>query len=360
MRIKHVSASQITTYQDCPRKWYLNKIAGLETPSTSATQLGGEVHELLENYLRHGVDIPADTDAGAIALSGIKHLPTTRPIEVELSLADDMPLNDSPVLVRGFVDLIVPSEHHIIDHKTSSNKRYTKTKRELRQNVQLILYARAYLDRAPDCDEVTLTHIYYGTKSRWSKRVTVSLTRDEILNQWASIRQVITEMMETSTHDHAGDAAPNYDACKKYGGCPFVSECFNAARYPAIDGEPQMTPEQRMQKLGLSEPKPTPIQPKPTTANTKILYIGCHPVKNGTRPLNVLDAYREEVDAICKAFNVPHIGVIDYGKGYSALTASIADRGWVGEALYLEMMSKEYEYLVSLMSSLADVVIKRG
>ena len=359
MRIKHVSASQITTYRDCPRKWYLNKIAGLETPSTAATQLGGEVHALLESYLRDGAAIPTDTLAGEIALSGVEHIPTTRPIEVELSLADDMPLTDSPVLVRGFVDLIIPSEHHIIDHKTSSNKRYTKTKRELKQNVQLILYARAYLDRASECDEVALTHIYYGTKSRWSKSVTVTLSREEILTQWAGIRQTITEMMHTSTHDHAGDAPPNYDACKKYGGCPFVSQCFNASRYHANE-DTQMTPEQRMQKLGLSDPKPATPKTTSTSTAIKTLYIGCHPVKNGTRPVNVLDAYRDLVDEICTAFSVPHIGVIDYGRGYAALTAAIADRGWVGESLYLEMMSKEYEHLVSLLCSLADVVIKRG
>lgn len=367
--MQYVSASQITTYSDCPRKWYLNKIVGLESPSTASTELGSAVHEALENYLRDGTEFPAN-EVGEIAQTGIEHLPIVRPIEIERSLAD-MPLKDAPCEVRGFVDVIVPSEHHIIDHKTSSNKRYTKTKRELKQNVQLILYARAYLDHAEDCNEVTLTHIYYGTKSRWSKRVTVKLTRSEIIDQWTSIKQVITEMMKASDADHAGDVTPNYKSCDKYGGCPFAGQCFNASDY--TPKEDTMTPQERMRKLGLAEPKTqqapqkqaTQAHQAPQPQNTqtqklKILYIGCYPIKGTGQPVSALDAFSEQVSAVNEAFKVPHPSLVDFGKGWTALVAEIMKSGWpISPTLYLDPISKEYEHLVSCLSSMADIVIKR-
>ena len=54
--MKHVSASQITTFRDCERKWYFEKIVGLTRPSTGSTELGSAVHAVLEGYLRGEVD----------------------------------------------------------------------------------------------------------------------------------------------------------------------------------------------------------------------------------------------------------------------------------------------------------------
>ena len=163
--IPHVSASQIKTFRDCPRKWYLPKIVKLPSPSTAATELGGQVHAELEAWLRDGTEFSA-TLAGEIAKSGAHLVPVARPVEIELSLADRIPISDSPVKVVGFIDALYPHDALILDHKTSSNKRYTKTARELAHDVQLILYAKRYLDHAPDVNEVTLIHVYYGTRAQ--------------------------------------------------------------------------------------------------------------------------------------------------------------------------------------------------
>lgn len=374
--MKHVSASQITTFRDCPRKWYFNKIVGLETPSTPATELGSAVHQVLENYLRDGVDFPS-TEAGEIARSGAHLLPDDQHVEIELSL-DEMPLADSPIKVAGFIDALYPQRHQILDHKTSSNKRYTKTRRELRENVQLILYARAYIDRAVDAESVLLTHIYYGTRSRWSKRVEVSLTRAEILEKWATIRADIEEMMRVSTLPNAGEVSPNRATCDKYGGCPFAGKCFRAHAYQPAPKQPKttnssgennmMTPEERMRQLGLAPPTPqTPAKTAPSApvrsapSNERTLYIGCIPLKGGAEITSALDAYHEPVRALCSSFNVPHLALVDYGKGWSALVGAVSEMGWPDgvSALYLDPISKEYEHLVSVLSSLADVVIKR-
>jgi len=57
--------------------------------------------------------------------------------------------------------------------------------------------------------------------------------------------------------------------------------------------------------------------------------------------------------------NVPHLGLAPYGKGWAAYAGAVIKEGWEGGALYLDPLSKEYEHLVSPLSELADVVIRR-
>jgi CRISPR/Cas system-associated exonuclease Cas4 (RecB family) len=372
-RVPHVSASQITTFRDCPRKWYLNKIVGLQSPSTSATELGSQVHATLEAYLRGetGV-IGTEDEIGEIARSGAEHLPEVGDhLEIELSLEEHMPLLDAPVLVKGFVDLIDHSKDEIVDHKTSSNKRYTKSQRELAINVQLMMYAEAYFQRFPNKEKVTLTHIYYGTKSRWSKRVSVTVTREHVRDQWTQIKETINQMMQASCAPDASEVHAEYDSCAKYGGCPFRGACFNAHNQTPKGTQPPpreettkmsgMTREERLARLTGGSTQPTPKKAPKRTA--KVLYIGCVPMKGAnTFPVSATEALAPMIQELCESFNVPHLAVVDYGKGWSALSATLVDRGWPANVstIYLDPISKEYECLVSVLTDLADVVVKRG
>jgi len=373
--IPHVSASQITTFRDCARKWYLQKIVKLPSPSTAATKLGGEVHEQLENWLRDGAPF-SEGLAGDIAKSGAHLVPLDRPIEIELSLDKSLPIHDSPVRVLGFIDALYPGSGRILDHKTSSNKKYTKTPRELAQNVQLMLYAKAFLDHTQH-QNVHLTHVYYGTRgAAWSKRVDVTVTRAHVEKQWVSIRASIEAMLVVSQAPNAGAVIPTYTACDKYGGCPYAGECFRADKYRPHedtenneDNEDEMTPEQRLKELGLAEPKAPnaqkassqPAAPK-ATPRARILYVGCMPVKGATNaPINAVEAYAEVNARLCSDLKVPHLGLAEYGRGWAAFSGAITAAGWpdgVG-ALYLDPLCQEYERVVSPLSALADVVIRR-
>lgn len=376
-RLPHVSASQITTFRDCPRKWYLNKIVGLVSPGSSATELGSQVHAALESYLRRESDvIGTEDEIGEIARTGAEYLPERGDhLEIELSLEENMPLRDAPVLVKGFVDLIDHNNNEIIDHKTSGNKRYTKTQRELKVNVQLMMYAEAYFQRFPDKDKVTLTHIYYGTRSRWSKRVSVTVTREHVASEWAKIKDTINEMITASCAPNASEVYAEYDSCSKYGGCPFKGACFRAHDQTPKGEEPTPTNEEtqkkmsttnmsREQRLALLRGEDTMSKaPAPAPKQAKVLYVGCVPMKGSSSfPVSATEALAPIVRELCSSFNVPHLAVVDYGKGYSALAATLADRGWPPTiaSIYLDPMGKEYEYLISTLSDLADVVIKRG
>lgn len=381
----HVSASQISTFRECPRKWYFDKVVKLPRASTSATELGSRVHAVLEAYLRGEVEsIDTSDEVGQIAASGLEYLPPVSSVlEIERSLEGDMALDDAPVPVQGFVDVIDVQNNEILDHKTTSSQRYLKTQKELRENVQMMMYAVAYLRRFPQESHVTLTHIYYGTKKRWSKKVSVKVSREHVEAQWASIKETIAQMIEVSRADHAGDAPTCYEACDNYGGCPYRGQCFRAPSYlPHTDTEntptqptqettnmSTMSREERLRALG-GTPTQTPTQPQPQPQSynsprqaTRVLYIGCFPLKGATNPpLNAVDALAPIVEELCRSFNVPHLGVVDYGKGWSALAATLADRGWPANvsAIYLDPISKEYEHVASVLSAQADVVIKRA
>ena len=381
-RVSHVSASQISTFRECPRKWYFDKIVRLPRTSTSATELGSRVHAVLEAYLRGEVEsIDTSDEVGQIAASGLGYLPPVSSVlEIERSLEGDMALDDAPVPVQGYVDVIDARSNEILDHKTTSSQRYIKTQKELRDNVQMIMYATAYLRRFPQESHVTLTHIYYGTKKRWSKKVSVKVSREHVESQWSAIKETITQMIEVSRADNAGDAPTCYEACDNYGGCPYRGQCFRAPSYlPHTDTEntptqptqettnmSNMSREERLRALG-GTPTQTPPQPQPQSYNAqrpaaRVLYIGCFPMKGATNPpLNAVDALAPIVEELCRSFNVPHLGVVDYGKGWSALAATLADRGWPANvsAIYLDPISKEYEHIASVLSAQADVVIKR-
>jgi len=383
-RVSHVSASQISTFRECPRKWYFDKIVRLPRTSTSATELGSRVHAVLEAYLRGEVEsIDTSDEVGQIAASGLGYLPPVSSVlEIERSLEGDMALDDAPVPVQGYVDVIDARSNEILDHKTTSSQRYIKTQKELRDNVQMIMYATAYLRRFPQESHVTLTHIYYGTKKRWSKKVSVKVSREHVEAQWTAIKETIMQMIEVSRADHAGDAPPCYDACDNYGGCPYRGQCFRAPSYlPHTDTEntptqptqettnmSTMSREERLRALG-GTPTQTPTQPQPQPQShnaqrqaARVLYIGCFPLKGAQNPpLNAVDALAPIVEELCRSFNVPHLGVVDYGKGWSALAATLADRGWPTNvsAIYLDPISKEYEHIASVLSAQADVVIKR-
>jgi CRISPR/Cas system-associated exonuclease Cas4 (RecB family) len=58
-KFEPVGYSQIKTFTSCPRKWWINKVAGVATPSTPATERGSAVHTIIESYLVNGAEVVA-------------------------------------------------------------------------------------------------------------------------------------------------------------------------------------------------------------------------------------------------------------------------------------------------------------
>lgn len=378
---KHVSASQIKTYLDCPRKWYLQKIVGLPSPSSPSTELGKEIHSVIEAYFRDGLDIP-DSDIGQIAKRGLEFLPNpSEDLSIELGIHEALPIKESPIPIMGFIDLLHKGQGfvRIIDHKTTSSKKYTKTSKELGYDVQMNIYAKAVFDNMPTLEQVELVHVYYGTKTpSWSSSVSYVLTRQENEEQFIEIVKTIDKMKLDAIKEET-TIEKNLDSCFKFGGCPYRSECL--LKRKEIDTMTQTQGQDLASKLGLTAPKTqvAPVAPVAPQVEAKIqsqiekplaivppyerrsLFIGCMPQKSTIAPISFYEAFREEIQMICTQFQVFHLSQVDYGKGWNAFQSLLASQGWskTTASIYIDPMSDEYTRVGSLLIANANTVIRR-
>ena len=226
--IAHVSYSQIKTFASCPRKWWINKIAGVATPSTPATELGSAVHTAIESYLVHGTPFPS-TRAGQIATHGAHLLPAPGSCTREqVERAVLVPIGVLPF--KGVVDFIdyraaVPA---IVDHKTTSDARYADTPEALAGDWQMLSYA-AWAFSVSQHPALEVRKNYFSTKSARAWSVSATVTRADVDAVVPEIARTVDRMVDCAAKGEA-DAPQNYDHCAAYGGCPFRSRCFGGAK----------------------------------------------------------------------------------------------------------------------------------
>jgi PD-(D/E)XK nuclease superfamily len=217
-----LSASQVQTYEDCPRKWSWQYVAKIVAPPNAAAELGGRVHSELEKYLNGG-EIDFTTEAGYIAASGLEHLP--KPGTVGMLVEEEFhfwgPSERHSYL--GYKDVEVPGI--VFDHKTTSDLRWQKTVDDLRADIQATLYAADYFRRHSDETEVELRWVYYQTKNARKSAVTVlRVHRTDVWNRFLHIEQIANEMEEAATKQPL-ELPPNINHCSAYGGCPHQGRC---------------------------------------------------------------------------------------------------------------------------------------
>lgn len=218
------SVSQIENFLLCPRKWAFDKIDGIEEPTSAHQQLGLDVHDILENYLKFGTWIDTDLEAGQIAVPGIvdNHvpLPKTPGMRVEEWFA----IQFGSAAYRGLkdVEIIQPTRlPMVLDHKTTKNFKWQKTEEELLTDIQSGIYAADTMYKT-GAAEVLLRWVYYKTVGKREARKTEVVIKhwqvDETLHR---VEQTAKRMIHTlQTVSSAIEAEPNFDSCSAYGGCP--------------------------------------------------------------------------------------------------------------------------------------------
>lgn len=221
-----VSASQINTFRDCPRKWRYSRPDAFGSRANPAAALGSGVHGVLEGWLRDGTPIDPTDRLGAIAMSGVQYLPPPKTCAVEADFAIDRP---GDIRYTGRIDLWNQRLGIVYDHKTTKDLVWAKSEDDLREDVQANLYALAAFDfldaqRTP-VGSVDLVWIYYTTATPYkSRKVHLTVMRE-------SAERVIALADETAREigqymDKEPDAVPrNPAACDSYGGCPYLVEC---------------------------------------------------------------------------------------------------------------------------------------
>lgn len=241
----HASASQIKTFRACNRKWWWNKIVGLDTPSTPAMELGTRMHKLLEIYLAGGPAPAATTREGCAALPGLRFLPPPAMVQkINIERKFRLTLQGAAAPVDGFIDLVEPDAVDevgawlpmVTDHKSSSNFKYMKEEEELANDAQALLYLaemrnvlKAEGRQLPE--SMAFRHVYYLTDKKAKPKAAESkvvLTQAQIDNGCANLVKTINQMHALSTVVDARQVEMNRAECSAYGGCPFQNQCVRA------------------------------------------------------------------------------------------------------------------------------------
>lgn len=221
------SVSQLETFELCNRKWAFEKIDKLEGKENVFAELGQRVHDVLEKYLEKAVPIDRTTKEGKIAFPGLVHLPMpkTKGMRVEkwfaikFGVAAYRGLKDVEIIVDG-------KEPIIIDHKSTRNFRWKKSKKELLVNLQAGIYAADTMKKT-GWKTVILKWVYYATEGKpKAEPVPVRITEaqvEEILTRADEIAQRMVQTLQTRRR--ALDVYPNFSACEAYGGCGYKEHC---------------------------------------------------------------------------------------------------------------------------------------
>ena len=284
-----ISASQIVDYDRSPRYWYYKSILKLPMVRKGHFGFGTTLAEVLERYLKatpqgedpdtgEAVDLypsiytptsfgkpqldregnplqmrwdwqlQADSrkDDGdwikELVREAVEHSFLRRELErwVEKGVPPVMLLED--VRLTGDIDLAYPEELLILDHKSTKNRKYLKSKPKLRTDIQLNIYAsfviaemkRRGADIGPDT-KVTIGHLGYS-KNRddpYGKRVvmkTVEITVAHNEEVMAGIMEMVEEMGTASkveAEHHRNIECAGSTCAHAYGpnSCPYMCIC---------------------------------------------------------------------------------------------------------------------------------------
>ena len=247
---QHWSATQVTTFRLCQRKWFLNKIVGLEQPVTQALLDGKRYAEEAEQFFKTG-----ETDGlssvtrplVALAASGKIPGPRTRPgslLHVEHPIGVDRRAADATgaallevdgLPAEGYMDLLdLRAGYPVVwDQKTTKDKRYIKEPDQLRTDVQMVLYAKATTLQhqtvygcAPEA--VGVAHIALIKPPKAAEGVVVGpvyLDLEHIEHQWQGIQATVREMAQVALAPAPDRVTPTWSACTAFGGCAFIDTC---------------------------------------------------------------------------------------------------------------------------------------
>jgi hypothetical protein len=245
----YVSASQVSTYRECARKWAWKYIGGIKAEQTEAQKLGDEVEkEQIGPYLTQdrAFDFARDARAGFlgsgyIAAAGLKYLPAPKTPGTVLQKKLEFRSSSAPFIWVGYLDCFLPNSSAlpspekgdwgnapcIVDFKTTKDFRYIKKEAVLRKDPQAVLYS-VHVISETDADYVDLQWTYFRTqKSAKAERTAFRFSGEATFEQFDGLEKTGTEIYQWKTQEGVSpkDLPPNPEVCELFGGCPFRDKC---------------------------------------------------------------------------------------------------------------------------------------
>lgn len=240
----YTSVSSVTKFDErqvggCERKWWYDKVMGLEEPQQFEQKLGVQAHGQIEHHLQTG----ADTLAPFVRVGKI-YIPEPGPgLHVERHFTpENRELVGADVPFDGYIDLVNEREQtitsqgkviwephviEVVDWKTTSDiEAWAKTGPQLAETVQMVGYAEWARKTYPHAEAIRISHVYFQTKNaKRSEKRTHLLSVAEVERRWHTIENVISRMREVAKIAKEEDVKANRNACGAYRGCAFRFRC---------------------------------------------------------------------------------------------------------------------------------------
>lgn len=266
------SATQVTEYLACPRKWWHGYKLKLPRPQNAAAEMGSACHEILEHYQNTG-ELKGDPTLVTYCRPALANIPPPQTPGVCIEQKFEIETYPGGPKWVGYMDLSwhsPPGHATVIDHKTRSDFRYCAKPEELQVDVQLASYAWAVIGEWPDVQNVTVAHNYILTprpgqnteqRKPKTKLVSVDLTRSQVELLWEKSLGTVREMAALHAlpeNTPIETIPPNTTECEKYGGCHFKKQCgFVDPKNPPLFNFLNTRKEQQMTETnGINSSKP--------------------------------------------------------------------------------------------------------
>lgn len=302
--IEHLSASQVKTFQRCPRKWFYEKILKIPVPETpgDGKATGTRGHTKMEGYFEQGITPdPASEeilDQSILKLLKDPALPPRQTIDSGVLIEHPrdymMGIDIGGVPIKGRIDLVYPQPAKKLvslwDWKTGKTFRYSKKAEELVDDLQMNIYGLYTFTKWPEVERVEYVHGNIRTDKKAEYRIVRTpepLDRKHVTSFCESVEPVVEEMKQVAKETDIKKVRFNADACNDYGGCPFRNIC----------------PLSLMDRLGGYTPPPQPgatsMTPPPEAATTTttpapVMATGINP-PDGQKPSKISLETAEEV-----------------------------------------------------------------